>query len=128
LSSIIYTYLLWKVLVFCISYLGTLCKAFLTNITDVGALSRVLPHVNLQGFVLRELPVAHGAREPFQAHVALQVTLQVALHLFLSQNFKLFKNFFSMLGIGIGRILMFLGNPDPDPLVRDMDQDPSLFS
>ncbi len=71
----------------------TLCKAFLTYITDVGALPRVLPHVNLQGLVLCELAVAHGAREPLQAHVAQQVTLQVALNLFLSQNYKFFKNF-----------------------------------
>jgi hypothetical protein len=58
----------------------TLCKAFLTNITDVGALPRVLPHVYLQGLVLRELAVTHGAREPLQAHVAQQVTFQVALN------------------------------------------------
>jgi hypothetical protein len=97
----------------------TLRKAFLTYITDVGALPRVLPHVYLQGLVLRELPVAHGAREPFQAHVAQQVTLQVPLNLlFLRQNFKFLKNFFSVSGIGIWtrrRVLMILGLPDPDP-------------
>ncbi len=35
-----------------------------------------------------------------------------------------------MLGIQIRKIRMFLGllDPDPDPLVRGMDPDPSLFS
>ncbi len=97
-----------------------MCKAFLTNITDVGALPRVLPHVNLQGLVLRELAVAHRAREPFQAHVAQQVALQVPLHLlFLSQNFKFLINFFTVLRIRIHliriRIQHFRLNTDPDP-------------
>jgi hypothetical protein len=36
----------------------------------------------------------------------------------------------TVLGIRIRRIRMFLGLPDPDPLVRgtDPDPDPSLFS
>jgi hypothetical protein len=36
----------------------------------------------------------------------------------------------AVLGIRISRIRMFLGLPDPDPLVRGMDPDPdhSLFS
>jgi hypothetical protein len=33
-----------------------------------------------------------------------------------------------VLGIRIRRIRMFLGHPDPDPLVGDTDPDPSLFS
>ncbi len=34
----------------------------------------------------------------------------------------------SVLWIRIGRIRMFSGLPDPDPLVRGNDPDPSLFS
>jgi hypothetical protein len=40
------------------------------------------------------------------------------------------ERFGTVLGIRIRRTIMFLGPPDPDPLVRGMDPDPepSLFS
>jgi hypothetical protein len=38
-----------------------------------------------------------------------------------------FENIFSVLGIRIRRIRMFLGLQDPDPLVRGADLDPGPF-
>jgi hypothetical protein len=44
----------------------------------------------------------------------------------LAELLKIPSNFFLLLRIRIHRIHMFLGLPDPDPLVRGMDPDPSL--
>jgi len=45
----------------------------------------------------------------------------------LKENFNLLGMKEEVLGIGI-RIHIFFGLPDPDPLVRGTDPDPSLFS
>ncbi len=79
--------------------------------------------------LVRPQLVADGFREP-----ALQVLLDGAVqgeaHL-LQQEVHLHAHMlqpvFRIRGIRIRRIRMFLGLPDPDPLVRDTDPDPSII-
>ncbi len=69
--------------------------------------------LSLQGPVLRP-----GIRR------AVQLQLP---HLLNFKNYYFFTNPAPVFRIRIQRIHMFLGLPDPDPLVRGMDPDPSII-